>query len=384
MFRNPVDIGNRALDHCGIPSMDATLGFTEDSEKAAVIGRVYDKVRRAELRRRMWKFAIKYAVLRQINLDPTVLPPMLLAPPLWSSVTTYFNGSVVSDAQGALWVSSASGNLGQSPGNSTDWDAYYGPLAIGSYDTTGGTTYIAGDVVYTAAGDGTYHVYLSLESNNTEVPGTLEAYAAATIYAKDDLVTSASVTYQSKVDLNVGNTPVSSPTQWASTVTRTSSGNSWLELGAALTQLKFPFPLGAGPSQLSTARAAFRLPANFLRLASQDPKAGSTSFLGAPSGLPYSDWTLSGDYILTGASDTLIILRFVGDITNVLEMDDMFCEGLGARIGYEICPQLTQSLAKRNDIAAAYGKFMGEARLVDAIEQGAIEPAEDDYVAARI
>lgn len=384
MYRNSVDIANRALDHCGITQMDETDGFTEDSEKAQLLGRLYNKLRRAELRRRTWKFAIKDAVLRSLNLDPTVMPPMLMSPVLWGSGTTYFYGSVVSDAQGALWISSAPDNVGNSPGNSTYWDAYFGPLAITPYDTTGETAYVAGDVIYTAAGDGTYHVYLSLVSDNDAVPGTADAYSATGIYMKDDLVTSASVTYQSLLDLNIGNTPVSSPTQWTVTTTRTVSSNNWLELGAALTQLKFPFPLGAGPTVVSSARTAFRLPANFLRMASsQDPKAGSTSWLGAASGNTYLDWTISGDYLLSGAEQAMIVLRFVADVTNVLEMDDMFCEGLAARMGYEACPKLTQSSAKQKDIAAAYNEFMGQARIIDSIDQGAIEPAEDDYVAAR-
>ena len=41
------------------------------------------------------------------------------------------------------------------------------------------------------------------------------AYVATTSYAIGDLVTSSSINYQSLVNLNVGNTPASSPTKWA-------------------------------------------------------------------------------------------------------------------------------------------------------------------------
>jgi hypothetical protein len=65
-------------------------------------------------------------------------------------------------------------------------------------------------------------------------------------------------------------------------------------------------------------------------------------------------------------------------------MDDMFCEGLGARIGLAVCEPLTQSTAKTNTIAQEYQKFMSEARAVNGIETGAVEPPLDDYIACRM
>ena len=73
----------------------------------------------------------------------------------------------------------------------------------------------------------------------------------------------------------------------------------------------------------------------------------------------------------------------MADVVNVPKFDDLFCEGLAARIGLEICPKVTQSEAKVATIAGKYKVFMGEARIVNAIEIGSEEPPEDDWVTAR-
>lgn len=429
-FQTPVDIANRGLQHCGVELIDNADGFNENSDRAQQTSFCYDKLRRAELRRNGWRFAIKYAVIRPINFDITVRPTMLISPTLWDSTATYFVGSIVMDAMGSYWISSAPDNVNNAPGNSTTWDLYYGPVGIPSWDST--TTYFAGDVVYVASGLGTFITYMSRIGGNASTPGTVDAYSATAIYMADALVSSAAVTYQSLVDVNVGNTPsaANAPAVWASittyaaaalvrgsdgyvytsvasgnvghdpvldngtywtrgalalwttALTRTASADSWLVLSVVLQQLPLTTPIGMGPGITGRARSVYRLPANFLRLVPQDPKAGSVSYLGAPSGLSYLDWDLAGQYLVT-RTQTPIVLRFIADVTNVREMDDMFCEGLGARIGYEVCPKLTQSVSKRTDIAAAYKTFMSDAREVNAIEVGAVEPPEDEYITCR-
>jgi hypothetical protein len=106
------------------------------------------------------------------------------------------------------------------------------------------------------------------------------------------------------------------------------------------------------------------------------------SYLGSPSGLPYDDWIFEGDFITTTDSP-VIILRFVADIQDVSLMDPMFCEGLGARIGLEICEPLTQSDSKLGTISQIYKTFMGEARAINGIETGTVEPPLDDYISCR-
>src|SRR2546430_17278743 len=97
MFQNAVDIGNRACQHAGVTRI---TDFNEDTLQAAEIAFNYDKVRRAELRRNVWQFAIRTAALR-----PVAAGTMFLNPTLWSSTTTYGFGAIVSDVANVPWQS---------------------------------------------------------------------------------------------------------------------------------------------------------------------------------------------------------------------------------------------------------------------------------------
>jgi hypothetical protein len=430
-FRTAIDIANRACDHVGVTLIDATLGFTENSKQARRIGAVYGKLRRAELRRNVWRFAIRNTFIRPLDTAT-----MMLAPALWVADTTYFVGSIVLDDQGNAWISRRPDNLGNQPQNSDAWDAYFGPMTVAPYDAA--TAYSAGELVYTAPGDGTSRVYLSLQSGNSDDPAAATAWDAAVTYSKDQVVTRASVAYMSLIDLNTNNDPASAPALWASGTTYAlgdtvgasdgviyeSLGNGnvgndpvsdngihwqstgvlnpwttvftggtgsikWLQIGGAefpngvtLTTPNITYPLGAGPRSQDGTRNVFRLPAGYLRMAPQDPKAGSFSVLGAPSNRLYDDWDLQGDWLISQFGEP-IRLRFVADVTDVATMDDMFCEGLGARVGLAVCEVITQSNQKLSAIAQSYARFIGEARLVNAIETGAVEPPLDDFIACR-
>lgn len=429
-FRTAVDIGNRACQHTGQTRIGA-LGFQEVSKQASEIGFVYGKLRRVELQRNNWTFAIRWAALRAIDTDT-----MLLAAALWSASTTYFVGSIVSDANGGLWISNIPNNIGFEPETTPHWDAYFGPMTASLYDSS--TTYYTGELVYTAAGDGTNRVYQSRQNANADNPATATAWDATVTYSKNQTVTRSSIAYQSVIDLNIGNDPAllhalwligttyatgnqvigsdgviytslingnigNNPvtdngthwtgaglfSPWTATFVGGTGSNKWLQVGGAefpggatLTTMNITYPLGAGPSSQSGTRNVYRLPAGFLKMAPQDPKAGSTSWLGAPSGRDYDDWNREGNYLVT-QSRGVIVLRFIADVTDVASMHDMFCEGLGARIGLAVCEKLTQSVQKMNGIAQQYEKFMGEARLSNAIEEGPIEPELDDYLACR-
>jgi hypothetical protein len=549
-FLTPTDICNRALQHCGAEMMDQALGFTEISNNARQVSFCYGKLRRAELRRNVWRFATRRAVLRPI--DTNVL---LLSPSLWSSGTTYFLGSLVTDASNNIWQSRIPNNLGNDPQNTTAWEPYFGPLTAMLYDSS--QVYFAGEVVYTAPGDGTYNVYISMVTGNTLDPSLPNQWSISTVYLKNQVVQAfpawssgttytagqtivytdgniytslvagnlnnippntllskwalvpiisllsltvpantsnptvpafsspvaewsqpttyalgavvmfngteyvsilasntgnfpnavgstfwAAMTggtqYMSLIDLNHGNNPANAPALWASgttyainnlvggsdgviykslangnlgnnpttdggvhwqntgvlnpwtTVFTQGSGNQqWLQIGGSaspggvgLSELRIVYPLGTGPASQSSTRNIFRLPSGFLREAPQDPKAGSSSPLGAPAGLLYDDWEYEGNYIVSRTVNP-IAYRFVADVTDVTAFDDQFCEGLAWKVALEVAPKLTQSSKKLEDIAAGYKLFMGEARLVNGIETGPTEPPEDDYIAAR-
>lgn len=381
-FRTAIDIANRACDHVGCAVIDETLGFAENSDQAALFERQYGKLRQAELRRNVWRFAIRTAILRAIDTDT-----MLLSPALWVSSSTYFRGSIVSDAAGRLWISNIPDNLGFEPESTVCWDQYFGPMTVSLYATGG--SYYAGELVYTTAGAGTSRVYLSLLSGNEDNPATATAWSATKTYEKNQVVTYLSVAYMSLIDLNLNQTPLSSPAAWATVFVGGAGSLQWLQIGGAefpngvtLETLNIIYPLGAGPWSQSSSRNVFRLPASFLRKAPADPKMGSNSYLGSPTNAGYSDWNFQGDYITSAQVDPLF-LRFVADTVDVSRMDAMFCEGLAARMGLEGCERITQSADKKQAIASEYSKFMSEARLVNAIETGSEEPPLDDFIACR-
>lgn len=430
-FRTPVDIANRALQHCGATRIDPLKGFAENSKNAAECAFCYDKVRRAELRRNVWAFATKRAVLRPIDVTTR-----LLAPSLWSATVTYFVGSIVSDETGTAWISQVANNLNNDPLNSATWQQYFGPLTVSLYDTA--TAYYAGEVVYTTPGDGSYRVYLSLQNSNSDTPSTPAIYDPDAVYLRNQVVTFNSVPYMSLIDLNTGNQPDLAPAMFNSGATYATGdrvgctdgviyqslsdnniGNdplldnglhwlntgvlnpwttifvggagalSWLEIGGAefpygvgLTTLNLIYPVGSGPSSQGPSRSVFKLPANYLRKAPQNPGSGPATWLGGPSGIDYDDWAFEAGFLITGQSDPLVF-RFVADVTDVTIMDDMFCEGLAARIGIEVCEPLTQSSAKLGTIGKIYDEWMSAARTVNGIETGSDDPPDDAFISVR-
>jgi hypothetical protein len=430
-FRSPVDIGNRALQHCGAERMGAD-GFSENSKRAQEVAFAYPKLREAELRRNVWTMACRRTMLRPIDDDT-----MLLDAAMWSETTTYFVGSIVADQYGNPWISKIPDNLNNDPLSTATpyWEPYFGPMTVALHDT--GQSYFAGELVYTTPGDGTARIYLSLQSANEDTPGTATAYSATTVYSKNQVVTYSSVAYMSLINLNSGNTPSASPAAWAigttygagdavagsdgikytsigagnighdpttdgganwtntgvlvpwTTVFVGGSGSiKWLQIGGAefpggvgLSTLDITYPLGTGPSSQSSSANIFKLPAGFLRFANQNPKQGAT-WLGSGNGVTYNDWVVENGWLLSAESG-VIPLRFVANLTDVSRMDPMFCEGLAARVALEVCEPITQSTAKLATIAKVYDTFMTEARTVNAIEQGPDDPPQDDFLTVR-
>jgi hypothetical protein len=316
------------------------------------------------------------------------------------------------------------------------WDLYFGPLTAALYDST--ITYAAGEIVYTTPGDGTNRAYLSLQSDNADNPATTTAWAATVTYRKNDVVTRSAVTYMSLIDLNVNNTPSAAPqlwdavtsysignqvgasdgviytsltnanlnndpvtdggTNWTNTGvlnpwTRTFVGGAgsikWRQIGGAefpsgvtLTTFDPLYPLGAGPSSQASSRNVFHLPAGYLKQAPQDPKAGSTSWIGSPTNRGYDDWDFQDAYLVSSETGP-ITFRFIADVASVAQMNSMFCEGLGARLALATCETITQSREKIGTIGQIYEKFMRDARLQNFIETGPVEPPLDDWLACR-
>lgn len=420
-FLDSLDLAKRSCEHLGVPEI---LTIDEVSIQNRRLTNAFDKLRRPELRRNVWRYATRRAVLRPV--DTTT---MILMPADWDAITTYNFASVVKDANGLLWQSQVNENLNNNPGVDSGWDRYFGPITITPWDST--QNYFAGELVYIAAGNpGGFVIFVSLQNSNTDNPATATAWSAATTYKKGDVISNAGSQWRSLIELNLNIAPADAPAGWQALVSysngQTVTGSDgfiytslllgnlgldpttdagvhwaftgtaawtrlpaiypsslkWLPIFGGMQNLSFSYPIGSGPVTQSETRNVYRLPAGFLREAPQDPKAGSTSFLGAPSGLLYNDWEFEGEYIVTRSVDP-IVFRFVADISQVSAMDDMFCEGLAARMAFEECEALTQSTDKQSAIAKSYSKFMAEARTVNAIETGSDEPPEDDFIACR-
>jgi hypothetical protein len=412
-FQTPLDIMNRACDHLGVPHI-ASLSPLDDSKPAVVLSSIYDKVRRAELQRNLWRFAIRSAPIRAINNlagalfssapTPTGAPTMLLVPGAWSISQTYLTGSIVS-YDGQLW-SAMQNTLGVEPDVAApQWDIYFGSMIATPYDTTGGengtTTYFSGDIVFTLSGT-TPTIFLAVVTGNEqlagssppstpEVPGTVDAWNSGQFYMKYDTVTGSDANvYQSNLDLNVDINPVGDAgVHWSllsgvANQATAMSGQTWLQLSnCTLTQIRIVYPVGTGPFTQSTTKNIYQLPNGYLKEAPQDPRAGAISFLGAPGGYPQDDWVFQGNYLVS-KDEAVIVLRFGADVTYVPSMTAMFCEGLAARLAIEGCEAITQSTEKMQAIGSAYKGFMGEARMANGIETGYVDPPIDDYLAARM
>ncbi|MDR3562045.1 MAG: hypothetical protein P4N59_11505 [Negativicutes bacterium] len=436
-YQTPVDICNRALQQVGATRI---VALTDDSKSAGECQFAYDKLRQSELRRNAWRFAIRQTALRPVNSlsaligqtpsSSVPLASMLLNPPVYSTAITYPLGAIVADANGVLWQSQIPNNLGGTFGQ--NWVEYFGSLQVNPYDTTGQTGYYPGELVYTASG-GQFSVFLALCYTQNATPGAAQAYNSAQVYYAGAVVQGSNSTlyqcllnesvgvdpttvpapwvatttyaigaqvvatdgyvYTSKINSNTNNNPAgnsqtadwtqNSPAYWTSLFVAATGSNQWQQITAQVSPIELLYPAGTGPAWQTTTKNIFLLPNGYLRQVPQNSKAGATSFLGAPSGDQYSDWLFEGNFIVTGSSN-VIVLKFIADVNEVQTFDPMFCEGLAARLGLELCEPLTQSAQKKSEIEGVYALVMREARTINGIETGATEPPEDDYIACRL
>jgi hypothetical protein len=371
-FTSAVKVANRALQKVGasrITSLDTTV---DTSKEADEVSACYDALREAELRRNVWRFSIRRAILRPVG---TALPE-------WDATVTYVVGSLVT-LDDVNYISLQAANLNQDPATITAyWSIFTGNTSqkVTFPAWAIGTTYGAARIVLGTDGI----LYLSLVAGNlahnpVTDTGTYwqqyvgneiaSAYDADTTYNYGEIVFSTGqVAYLSVMGGN-DNAP--------------STGTGWVtQTSATLAPIFIPWPAGTGPATQDGTRSVFVLPYGYLREAPQDPRAGDYSVLGFPSNLARTDWLLEGNYIISQDTGPLM-LRFGANIAQVSLMDALFCEGLACRIAYEVCEPLTQSNTKLQQIGGEYKAFMGEARTVNGIEVGSTQPPLDDYIACR-
>lgn len=318
-FTTDIDIANRALQHCGVPRI---VAFTDSSRQAAETGFCYDMLRVAELRRSTWRFATRRAMLR-----PLTTTSLRVLAPVYDAAVSYAAGRLAQTSDGTYWLCMVA-NTGQTPGTMTRglpayWAQYFGPLVADTWSAS--VSYSAGELVFK----------------------------------------SGPVFYLSLTNANLNHDPASGA-PWVALTSTTSSA------------IIVPEPAGVGMLVGAVPRNVYPLPNGYLRVLGPDPRAASTSRLETSGALRFSDWQFEGNYIVS-AGNAAILLRFVADVSHVPDMDALFCEGLGARVAYEVCEILTQSNTKLQAIGAAYQKFVKDARLINWIESGSTEPMEEEY-----
>ena len=501
-LKTPVDIANRALQHCGATGITS---LSDNDKGAAEVSKCLDSLRQAELRDNVWTFSCKRAVLYPINtpisgapFGTTVQPTLLLHPSEWVATRQYPFGYVVTH-NGTVWCNNALSSVNQEPGADgvTNWDVYFGSMCVNPWINPTGTVppdnttvsaigYFVGDLVYIGK-----QTFVSLQNSNTASPLDPDAWLSTVYYSEGQVVADADgFEWRSFTNNNLGNQPGvygmwssvptyaigalvigsdaklykalvsnsnhnpangASPTQWSLVgnpgswplwdMNRTyaqnefaagidgqvyqsvqagnighdpttstynantpssnwwvaigvtvpwianfgagASNSAWLGIDATLDPINIMYPIGTGPSIQTQNKNIFFLPNGHLREAPQEPKAGSVSFLGAPTGRMYDDWEFNGDFIIS-QSPYPIIYRFVADVSQVTQMDPMFKEAWAARIGMEICEPITQAAAKIATIERHYKRTMDRAKTTNGIEQGPTEPPEDDYITCRI
>jgi hypothetical protein len=362
------DIANRALQRVGTDSRIAAGAlWTEDSKNAAELRVCYDMVRKSELRRNIWRYAIHTELLRARTSTTNIL---LFS--TWDASVKYeVNDRVI--LTGKTWISIGSG-INKSPDARTYdyWVGYFGSDTADVYSST--TTYSVGEQVYS----GTIP-YISVADNNIGNLVTDTAYwlqisiadwVQLNIYDAGNRAVVSGVTYVSLQASNQNHPPASSPTWWSVTSSQVMALSSYTA------------PIPSGSNTASSGRNVFRLPKGFHREAPQAPKQGSYLPLGAPAGLPYSDWVYENNYFTTQLAGP-IAFRFVADVEDPNDMDPMFVDGFSARLALEICESISQSGSLTTELGGIYNKFMTEARAVNGIETGPTEPPEDAYISCR-
>lgn len=312
MFASELDIANAALQHIGEPRIQS---LTDQSKAANETSFRIGKVKQAELRRAVWNFATRRMVLRASAQAP-------LTWGTWASGTTYAFADVVADAAGFLWIATAA-STGVQPGNTLSgpnpvWVPYFGPLRASAFSTT--VAYFPGDVVISS---GT--VYLAIAPSTNQTPPNTTYWHAP---------------------------------QGASDIAAT-----------------LFYPQSYNSPQGATQRTVLYLPANYMRLAPQDPKQAGNVRLNVTAGMRYSDWEIENGALLstTLSATAPLIFRFVADVADTTTMDPMFCEAWAARLATEVVMPITQDPAKLKMTQEIYQLKIAEARAVSAVEGGSTE-----------
>jgi hypothetical protein len=131
--------------------------------------------------------------------------------------------------------------------------------------------------------------------------------------------------------------------------------------------------LAADATAPSWGRAnSFTLPSDFLRLMDDYPEDNMNN----------KDWQIEGKKILTD-DDAPLYIRYIYDVEDPNEFDSLFSEALSSKIAMELCEEITQSNSKLQAVSEMYKAAIREARRINAIENVAAKPPEDEWITVR-
>ena len=161
-----------------------------------------------------------------------------------------------------------------------------------------------------------------------------------------------------------------------------SISSKWQIVQATLVPITIAWPLSSGPAEDQTTLNVYKLPANWLRLAPDNPKTGITPWLGGPTFVGQKDWTFYANDWLVSGEIAALRLRFIADFQDVSRMDAMFAEAFALTLAQE-CAGACDADDELGAIAAKYRVIVVDARSVNAIEVGPVTPADDQYISVR-
>jgi hypothetical protein len=387
---SPTDIANRACQKVGAARIAPGLLLNENSRQASEIRACYDMLRRSELRRNVWRFSIRTCALRAMANNNA----KIITFGAYAAGTTYAINDVIVGDDNQIYFSRVAANIGNTPSVSpTQWQLYFGPDIATEFVTTwiNTITYVLGDS--TVGSNGTVYTALSTTTGvNPVTDGGVHWAVSTTVVATESPTgLGGNGVFFSGELVHIGNTV------YLSLQNNNGDGNTvagdglpppsatWLTLTTqpTLALPNFIYPIGTSPENSNDVlKNVFRLPVGFMREAPQDPKAGQAGFLGAPDGSEFNDWDFENNYFTSNDTGPLVF-RFAADVQDTTQFDPMFAEGLACRIGMEVCEILTQSTAKVARLENDYLLLMGEARVVNGIENGPTYPPEDSYITTR-
>lgn len=317
-YQTPEDIANRALQHC---RADTIATFSDQSQGAVETKFVYDKVREAELRRRVWKFAVRRSILRSLDITS-----MLWTPPAYAAGTTYAAGNIVTYGND-WWQSKVGSNVAHTPDAGAYWARYFGP-------------------------------------------DTLEAYAAGTTYHAGDLAKTGGVVYLCLTEGTIADIPPSA---------------NWLAVNGTTLVLDILYPISTGPRTDQQTNNVFRLPRGFLRRAPTDPKGGMRQVVGTPVGPGVEDWQIEGDYIISADPGPLMIrfVANITDVPDFDPMFcEALAARIATEIAPRVADDKYLNVAISN-AARHYRSEISEAGIINGIETGSLSSQLDDWITVR-